>query len=572
MASLDVQYLSSRTAQGWAAIARDYPLIGQAVLYHRNTRHGPMSFRANPSLVEMYADFPTLDGADVCKAVQTGVSELIIQLLLEASGWRGRIASLALPTHNLRDRFVQQRINPLLTQIPEYRERAGGLLAVTRDAKEKKKKGAENLKVKRFGEGAMLFLGSNSAGDFVEFSTDILVIDEYDHCDPENIAKARDRLRNSPYPQLFRIGNPGVKTGIAAFYDQGDRRLFHWRCTSCGERQPIDWHANVVRRLDDGTWVPRDTTRFRTLLTTPRAPDIRPVCRRCSRPFDRRPEGAAWVAQSPGKRRSYRMSRLDVLTDRLWDLFVDEWLPAQGSRVKLRAFYNSVLGLPYEDATARLTHEMLSECATGAENDFIGGAAYQEEMVVAGIDVGSVLNVVVDVVHLDEKGKSYRRAALVTAVSSFDAVRDILTRYNVQVAVIDARPETRKAQELRDWALHEQGITTVWLCQFHPTDRVGTEDYGTRVDYEAQILTVDRTQLLDATYDEIAARRRVFPLDSGSITEFWDQMMAPVRKLDDKGARFIWSEGSAPDHYRLADAYSRIAADQAQQGGGFVSG
>lgn len=570
---IDSQYLATRTAQTWAAIAQDYPLIGQAILCHRNTRHGPMSFRANPSLIEMYADLPHLDGADICKAVQTGVSELLIQLILEASGWRGRIAALVLPTHNLRDRFVQQRINPLLGQVPEYRDRAGGLLAVSRDAKEKKKKGAENLKVKRFGDGALLFLGSNSAGDFVEFSTDILVIDEFDHCDPENIAKARDRLRNSPYPQLFRVGNPGAaRDGIASAYEQGDRRLFHWRCGSCQERQPIDWFANVIVRRDDGVWEPRDGARVKALLSNPRAPDIRPVCRRCGKPFDRDQEGAAWVAASPGRRRSYRMSRMDVLTDRLWDLFVNEWLPAQGSRVKLRAFYNSVLGLPYEDSAAKLTYKHLSAISVGQENDPIGGPAYANELVVAGIDVGSVLNVVVDVIHLDEKGKSYRRAALIAAVSSFEAIQDILDRYNVLIAVIDARPETRKAQELRDWALYVQGRTTVWLCQFHPTDRVGTEDYGTRIDYTSQVLTVDRTQLLDAAYDEIVTGRRVLPSDACSIPEFAEQMMAPARKLDDRGARFIWAEGSAPDHYRLADAYARVAADQAQESGGFVTG
>lgn len=570
---LDLPYLSSRAAQGWAAMAADYPLIGQAVLFHRNTRHGPMSFRANPSLVELYADFPNLDGADLCKATQTGASELFIQLLLEASGWRGRIAAMVLPTYVLRDRFVQQRVNPLLAGIPEYRERTGGLLAVSRDAKEKRKKGAENLKVKRFGEGALLFLGSNSPGDFLEFSTDILVVDEFDHCDPENLAKARDRLRNSPYPQLFRIGNPeGGRDGIAAIYEAGDRRLFHWRCTCCGERQPIDWFANVVHRRDDGTWEPRDTTRFRTLLVSPKGQDIRPVCRKCSRPFDRRPDGAAWVASYPGRRRSYRMSRLDVITDRLWDLFIHEWLPAQGKRVKMKAFYRAVLGLPYEDSGAKLSHELLSSCSTGAENDFGGGDAYSEEVVVAGIDVGAVLNVVVDVIHLDDKGRRYRRAAFIGTVVSFEAVRDILSRFHVEIAVIDARPETRKAQELRDWGLYEHGGITIWLCQFHPTDRVGTEDYGTRVDFEGQILTVDRTQLLDATFDEIASGSRVFPLDSGSIPDFWEQMLAPVRKLDEKGVRFIWSEGGAPDHYRLADSYARIAADQAQNGGGFISG
>jgi hypothetical protein len=565
----DLDLVAEKVAQGWATIGEDYPLIGQAVRLHRNTRRGPMSFLANPSLVEMYADFPRIDGADVCKAVQTGVSELVIQLHLEAAGWRGRIAALVLPTYGLRDRFVQRRIDPLFLAVPEYREKAGGTFSVARD---KARKGTGNLKLKDFGDGALLFLGSNADGDFLEFSADLLTIDEYDGCVPANVAKARDRLRNSPYPQLFRIGNPeeGKVDGIAAAFDEGDRRLFHWRCGGCGERQPIDWWANVVHRLGDGTWEPRDAARFRALLQNPRGPDIRPVCRRCSCPFNRDPDGSAWVAERPGRRRSYRMTRLDVITDRLWDLFVLEWLPAQGKRVKLATFYRSVLGLSYQDAGAQLTMEHLEGCATGPEMDLIGGDTYRSELVVAGIDVGSVLNVVVDAIHLDEKGASYRRSILITAVPSFEAVRDILNRYHVQVAVIDARPETRKAQELRDWALYEQGHTFVWLCQFFPTDRVGSEDYGRRLDYTDHVVTVDRTQLLDATFDEVVGRARVLPMDGLSVSDFVEQMKAPARVLDEKGSRFIWSEGSKPDHYRLADAYARVAADLTQVGGSFV--
>ncbi len=559
---------AEKIAQSWGALAEEFPLIRQAALCHTTTRGGPLSFRDKPSLIEMYTDFPTIEGADVCKAVQTGVSELIIQMHLEAAGWRNRIAALVLPTHTLRDRFVQRRVNTLLMRVPEYRELSGGLMRSTKIGK----RGAENLKVKQFGDGALLFLGSNSANDFVEFSCDILTVDEFDNCDAMNLAKARDRLRNSPNPQLFRIGNPSIPTlGIAALFDEGDRRLFHWRCQGCGERQPIDWFANVVRREDNGTWVPRDTKRYHALLESRGAgPDIRPCCRRCSSPFVRTAQGAAWVAANPGKRRSYRMTRLDVMSDRLWALFVEEWIPAQGNRHRLAAFYASVLGQGYEDSAAKLTHEMIDRCCVGEVQDWTAGDQYKEEIVVAGIDVGTVLNVVIDVIHSDEDGNTYRRAALVCAVSSFEQVKDILKRYHVDVAVADARPETRKVKELRDWALWELPNCTVWLAQFHPTDRVGAENYGMRIDYEASTITADRTQLMDATFDEIRTGLRVFPVDVTSTMEFFKQMQAPVRKLDPKGRRFIWDEGSKPDHYRLADCYARMAADQAQSGGGFI--
>lgn len=564
-----VDELALRQSQAWHALGDDYPLLRQAKVLHRNDRQQPMSYRGNPSLIEMYIDFPHLDGADISKAVQTGVSELIILFHLYAAGWKGKIAAMVLPQGPLRDRFVQRRVDTVTSGVEEYRNKVGGYRIPVSGAKAKK--GAENLKLKSFGDGTLMFLGAASDGDFVEFSCDILTIDEFDQCElyPLNLAKAWDRLRNSPYPQFFRVGNPSIpRWGIDKIYNEGDGRLFHWRCERCGERQPLDWYVNIVRRRDDGVWEPRDRIRAQEIMKGSKA-DLRPVCRKCGRPFERHARGAAWVAARPGLRRSYRMSRLDVMTDSIWNLFI-EFLKAQGSREKLAIFHNSVLGLGYEDAASKLTVEMLEACYTGEDLDFDGGDKYAQEQVVMGVDVGTVLNVFIDVLHRDEKGKTYRRSVLINACSSFESLKDFIKRYHVQVCVIDAGPETRKASELRDWAIEEYGECQVYLCRFHPTDKVASEEFGMVVNYETSAITVDRTQLLDATFDEIREGERVFPKDAGIVDGFSDQMRAPVRKLDPKGRRFIWDEGNEPDHYRLADGYARVAADLAEGGGGFI--
>ena len=108
----------------------------------------------------------------------------------------------------------------------------------------------------------------------------------------------------------------------------------------------------------------------------------------------------------------------------------------------------------------------------------------------------------------------------------------------------------------------------MWLAQFHPTDRVGQQDYGMRIDYRSQVITLDRTQLLDATMDEMRydPPRRVFPADAMTVDGWADQMKAPKRVLNKTGTRFIWSEGNSPDHYRLSDAYERVASDLLVQG------
>jgi len=73
----------------------------------------------------------------------------------------------------------------------------------------------------------------------------------------------------------------------------------------------------------------------------------------------------------------------------------------------------------------------------------------------------------------------------------------------------------------------------------------------------------------DTTMGEIAQGTRVFPCDADMALGFCDQMRAPVRMLSERGDRFIWSEGSDPDHYRFADAYDRVAQEISNRGGRF---
>lgn len=537
---------------GTASLA---PLLGLALRAHTNTRGEPMRFRDRPYLVELYRDLPTLDGIDVCKGVQTGVSELLLLFALERSGWAGRIAAYVLPTYSVRDRFVQRRVNPLLLGVPEYRERLGG-------AERAGKKGGGNLKLKRFGPGAILFLGSNTPTDFVEFTADVLIVDEFDQCDPANLAKARDRLRASERPQFIRIGNPTLpSTGIAGVYDRSDRRRWFSRCSHCAHWQSIGWLSHVVDRDDGGRWVLRDS-------------DGLPVCERCGRGFDRSYKIGSWVAEHPDReRRGYRMSRLDAHSEDYASLFA-EWVEAQGDSSALAAFYTSILGEPFEFSGARITHEMLADSSIGAALDYAGGPDYDDRLVTMGVDVGSVLNVSISVIdEVDrEDGETVlvRRAVWVGAFRTFAEVSDAIRRYRVSVCVIDAMPETRKAKEIRDEFLG--GATQVWLCRFAPTARVGTHPYGLRQDWREQVVTVDRTQVFDTCFDDLRDKRREWPEDVLTVLGWREQMRAPVRVLNEARSRIVWTEGSSPDHYRLADVYDRVAFDLAASGGSYHAG
>jgi len=528
-------------------LAEEYPLLGLSLMHHRNTRGQPMSFKNRPYLIELYTDGPKIDGFDAMKCVQVGWSEYLIQLVLERAGWAGRICGYVLPSYQLRDRFVRRRVVSLLggddkMTVPAYRA-----LVPSDDP--------GSLRHKRFGRGALLFLGSNAVNDFIEFSADVLVVDEYDRCDQTNLSFARDRLRASDSPQLFRVSNPTIPgRGISELFDISDGREWFHRCSRCGERQQIDWFLHIVDRDDAGRWVLRDSARSDHGT-------VRPVCLRCGRPWDRRDGGGQWVQTRPDRpRRGYHVCRMDVLSENLRDLF-DEWIEAQGNPDKMTAFYAGVLGLPYAPAGSSVSTDLLHRAATAPPTDHAGGEHLRRCQVVAGIDVGNVLNVDICVSEIDETTLRRKRRGIWTGeVSSFNDIYDMLVRYCVDVAVIDARPEARKSQELRDRAI-ASGVSDVWLCEFHKTPRVSAQDFGMMQDWNRHVVRVDRTQLLDATLADIQhdPPSRTWPEDVWQSRGWSQQMTAPKRVSNRNGDGFIWDSGRSADHYRFSDAYSRVA-------------
>ena len=535
----------------------EYPLIGVARAYHRNRRGAPISFRDKPYLIPLYATLLNMERADFCKGVQTGISELFIQLMLYEAGWQDRIVAYVLPTFGSSARFVADRVDPLLTAVPAYAARTpGGEEGIQSGSK-------GNLKRKRFGrQGAMLFLGSNSDSDFSEFSADLGIVDELDECDLKNIAKMPDRLRESKFPQLLQVSNPGIAgQGIHRAWKEGSRARYFHQCPRCGERQPLDWFVNFVRRMEDGTWAPRDTARY----ADPSLGDLRPVCRRCKDPWHNVPKGGLWVAECAGKTPSFHMSRLDIMPpDRGAPIrqYFAEWLLAQTNPAALSAFWRGTLGWPHEGTGQRVSEEMLELCSLKQlPNDTNPDPEiYKKKTIVMGVDVGSVLNVWIDELEDAETETGYRRRSrYICAVLQFEDLHRLIKDFCVQVMVIDAAPETRKAKEIRD---HYAGSDViVWLCRFHPQARIGRDAFGLKMEHVEHVVTVDRTQLLDCTFDEIRSGSHTLPVDYSTISGLSDQMKAPVRKLNVDSQRFVWEEGNDPDHYRFADAYARVAQE-----------
>jgi hypothetical protein len=557
-------------------VARLDRRLAFALRHHRNTRGERMSFDRRPYLVDIYRDRSRERVFQ--KSVQCGISELLIIDAIEAAD-RGLAALYVMPTQAKRDTFVAHRVTRAINASPFYR----GLL--------KQHAGqANSTAIKHLGAGVLCFVGSNAESEFIEFPADLLIVDEVDRCSPENLPLARDRLAASPHKLSVYASTPTVHDfGIAALYDASDAREWFVRCDACGEWQPLDFFANVVRQEDDGTFVVRDPEwdgprtheggegerdegrsprmdphggdslavnthaaprRERPTVHRPRptAPSrLRAVCTRCGRPVDRLGPGE-WVARHPDRDvAGYHISQLFVPTIGLATLWRD-FRRALRNDFERQRFYNSLLGLPYVAPNAGLTRAELLACC--ADYDLPTRATG----CTMGVDVGEWMHVRISA----HPGRGVRRAVFIGRVRDFAELDRLLERYDVRCCVVDAQPEQLL---VRQWQQrHRAG--RIWRCHYDEADL--PEPRRAR----DGVVKVARTASLDAATQDVRMGRNVVPRNAATLDggEYVAQMLAPVRQLveDRQGTpRYVWTKPPA-DHHRHADNYDKIASQLAK--------
>ena len=494
--------------------------LWMAKVHHRTHKQTPLDFDRHPYLLGILTDeSPDLR---IRKSTQCGVSELEIVHAMSLVDQR-RALFWVFPDERLRNLFVKERIDPTVAATPYY-------TAMAEAARTRLRRGiaTDEVGMKQIGRVAIALVGSNSATSFKSFAADDLIIDEVDQCDQSNLPFAQDRFAASMHRTQWRVGNPTITGfGIDALYKSSDRRQWLIPCPHCGERQAIDWFAQVVREESEGMYSLRGIGRA--------SAGPRVLCRRCQRGMDRLCHGE-WVAEFPGREASgYHISQLfsgSVSLEAMWTEFQE----ALRDETRLQRFYNSVLGLPYEATGARLTEAMLIRACGDFPRLASGKGCYM------GVDVGSQIHVIVidpsnQVIHIG-------------TVQEFEELDPLMNAYGVETCVIDMLPETRKAREFG-----ERFSSLVYLCQFVKSEDV--PDF--KLSPDDMKVRADRTQTMDDSHAALTQGIVKLPRDSASVRDFYPQMLAPTRLFDAHRQRFIWTEGNDADHYRLAFCYAWLA-------------
>lgn len=343
---------------------------------------GPWRTARTPYLRAIMDDLSVtsvVEDITVMKGAQLGFSET-------GSNWIGYIIDycpaptlLVQPTVDIAKRFSRQRIAPLINETPKLAEKI----------QENKSRDSSNTQMaKEFPGGILLLAGANSAAGLRSMPIKYLFLDEVDaypaDCDGEGdpVRLAVARTRTFSRRKIYKVSTPTVKgvSRIEQDFYAGDQRKFFVPCPHCQHMHVLEWENLVIPHDEEtGEMVPR-----RTYM----------VCPECKEPIHEHHKTAMlaageWRATAEEnldrKRKSYLISSLYSPVGWFsWAEAAAMWLDSQGNPSALKTFYNTVLGLTYDDTAERANeHDLMNRAEEYKANELPDGVL----VLTAGIDV-----------------------------------------------------------------------------------------------------------------------------------------------------------------------------------------
>ena len=493
-----------------------YPLW-LAINHHRTHTNKSMTLKNHAYLKEVLMDKNPYRVYK--KSTQGGISECLIMIAYSAA-IQGSTVFYVLPTHQLMERFVSNRFEKSMAFSPYYRsKRSSG------KSKEYSKDIIDNRSLKDVGLGVINFAGSGSDVPFVEIPADWLIVDEADNCDAGRLEMAKERLGHSSDPHEIYVGNP---TFLGSFLDKkfSESTMSRWHIHhDCGHWINIDFFQHVVKEIGDKEYIIRDEE-----YEPSSGYDIRPICDKCGKPFDRFEDGT-FIDFKQSHISGKQMSRVFSGTSPLFKM-VDKFSEALENDYKMQRFYNSELGESYVSTGAKIDDGAIFKCA----REYLMPDSCSSPCAM-GIDVGIEMHVVINQLLPDHR----RRVVFTGTVREAEEIYELWKQYNCKFGVVDAHPETRLAKKL---CAMIQGMA---MCLYIN----GVKD---SVDKQ-KVLRVDRTSSLDEVKEVIALQTIEFPKNVMQMKNFTSHLKASTRIFDEKSQLYKWVE-TGPDHYAHAMVYA----------------
>lgn len=382
-----------------------------------------------------------------------------------------------------------------------------------------------NKGLKQIGTGFMYSRGSESADDLQSIDADAMCMDEYDDIRPERIPDAERRISGSRYGLIRRVGVPDIPNhGIDKLYKASDMRRWMIKCDRCGEWQHLEFPANVDK--ENATL----------------------VCQHCRKQGVDALKGE-WVPEYPERTvRGYHVPRLAVAHTNIRKIIEAS---KQTSPSQKKMHVTKDLGLPFADEEGQLAYERIM----AARREHIL-PSYVNEL---GRELGEFRTMGVDVastrpfsVRASAWTGETKQAIHIGLCDSIDEVAELMRALDINMCCIDHMPEHRTAERLAG-----KFPGRVYLAKY------ATQNNIIEVRPDEGVVSVRRTEAIDATFDMIRQQRNYLPWEVEGIEGYVEELQAPIRKVDRnaEGKTKVYYESMSPDDYAHAEVYDMLAGD-----------
>src|SRR3990167_658573 len=497
-----------------------------------NSRGEFLDFEEHKYLVDIYKDqAPNLV---IQKCAQAGISERLISEAVWICDRLGKNSLYVFPTATTLSDFAQARLEPVFI-ASDYLSRITGVLS--RDEKVEKHaemgKKIQKVGLKQIGKGFLYLRGSQNQRQIITVDADAVYLDERDRFTQEHVPYIDKRTLHSTLKWRREASTPTIPgKGVNESYLKSDQRVWMLTCEYCGLEQELDFFFNV------------NFKRKRT------------ICKECKKPINRLKKGR-WIALNPKSDiHGYKVNGIHNPRRKVREL-IEEYEKAQVTGFSgMQQFYNQVLGLPYEAEGKTLLISELNNCTQNYEVPHYVTGCF------AGVDVGEEKHHMI----ISKKIEDKLRYVWIGTVSEFlgpmDSIEYLMTRFAVQVLVIDAKPETRKVKELIDKFYGKV------FAAYYPTRKFDIQNYFLYDDFKSEVY-IDRTISLDYLISDIQNELIELQSNAKYIKNFYEQMTAMTRQMvmnlrtGREEAR--WME-RGPDHILHAANYNRIAMQRGTLG------
>lgn len=262
------------------------------------------------------------------------------------------------PTLIVQKRYVRQRIDPMINETPELRDKLDA--RKTRDASN-----SEDLK--DFTGGMLILGGANSPASLASMPVRDAACDEIDRfpwevgkgekSEGEPLELIRQRQSNFPRRKLLLASTPTIKDAsrIEGEFEASDKRYYNLPCPECGELLVLKWPQlqwSLHPETKEPTKVWYACEHNGCVIEEHHKPQML--------------ERGRWIPTKPESPvRGYHINALyaQIGLGFRWIELVRQWVAAQGDNTKLQVFINTKLAECYQDRTHEVKGHVLAERA-----------------------------------------------------------------------------------------------------------------------------------------------------------------------------------------------------------------